>query len=330
MITVRKKPTDATKRLIAGKQSYKCANNPNVKLKGIETYLCPLWQKSINDNPGSFDESGFELDHINELSVSGDDSLENFQALCKSCHAVKTKKFQMKKSNNIYHPIYGKFILKQNNHTIYLADSVNIINNSDRWSENRPPDQLRVKEIKEYISKINSVDGILYFANIPNEGLVCYEGEHRRQALKLLEKNYKIFVNIVENPSVDYLRSKFISLNKCVPVTELYLNNNDNHKCTQNQLEIIEAVTNHYCRKWKTHRKTNPNPNRPNFNKEMLKQKIFNIIEDEIKNNITKEKMIYLVDKFNEELLHNIDQTKCTRPMLNKCNISGCYLFLQK
>ena len=328
MITVRKKPTDATKRLIAGKQSYKCANNPNVKLRGIETYLCPLWQKSINDNSGSFDESGFELDHINELSISGDDSFDNFQALCKSCHAVKTKKFQMKKSNNIYHPIYGKFILKQNNHNIYLADSVNIIN-SDRWSENRPPDMLRVSEIKEYIKKNDNVDGILYFANILNEGLVCYEGEHRRQALKSLEKNYKIFVNIVENPHIDYLRNKFISLNKCVPVTELYLNN-QSHKCTQNHLELIESITKYYCKKWKTHRKTNPNPNRPNFNKEMLKQKIFNISETYIKNNETKEQIIDCVDRFNLKIKSNINMINCTRTMINKCNVSGCYLFLEK
>ena len=85
------------KRMVAGRQCYKCANNLNTKLKGLETYKCPLWQRNPDDNQGSFDQSGFELDHINELSMSGDNSPDNFQALCKSCHSVKTKRFMMKK-----------------------------------------------------------------------------------------------------------------------------------------------------------------------------------------------------------------------------------------
>ena len=71
---IRLNPTDAQKRMVAGRQSFKCANNKNVTLKGLETYKCPLWQRAIDDNQGSFDQSGFELNQIKELSVSGDNS----------------------------------------------------------------------------------------------------------------------------------------------------------------------------------------------------------------------------------------------------------------
>ncbi len=84
--------TEARKRFIAGKQHYKCANNPSTKLKRLENYDCPLWDKE-NDNKGSFDQSGFEIDHIDEFFVSHDNTEDNLQALCKSCHSVKTKKF---------------------------------------------------------------------------------------------------------------------------------------------------------------------------------------------------------------------------------------------
>lgn len=84
--------TEAMKRYIAGKQYYKCANKPfTEKYKSLENYNCPLWEKS--ENKGSFDQSGFEIDHINEFSISQNNTEENLQALCKSCHSVKTKKF---------------------------------------------------------------------------------------------------------------------------------------------------------------------------------------------------------------------------------------------
>jgi hypothetical protein len=75
---------EATKKLVAGKQYYKCAR--------IKEYECPLWNQN-NDKRGSFDESGYEIDHIVEYSKTKDDSIDNLQALCHSCHAVKTKRF---------------------------------------------------------------------------------------------------------------------------------------------------------------------------------------------------------------------------------------------
>ena len=95
MNTVRK-VTESVKKRIAGKQFYTCGNKPHSNLKGLENYLCPLWQKSIKS--GSFDESGYEIDHIQEFAISGNDSEDNLQALCKSCHSVKTKRFMNKQS----------------------------------------------------------------------------------------------------------------------------------------------------------------------------------------------------------------------------------------
>lgn len=87
--------SEATKKFVAGSQRYKCANKPGKNLKGLEKYKCPLWAQ-MDEDRGCFDECGYEVDHINEVSVSGDNSLENLQALCKNCHLVKTKKFMMK------------------------------------------------------------------------------------------------------------------------------------------------------------------------------------------------------------------------------------------
>ena len=83
--------SEKTRKFIVGKQRYKCNNHPSKTLRNLENYSCPLWERE--DDPGSFDETGFHIDHINEFSVTRDNSNDNLQALCVSCHKEKTSKF---------------------------------------------------------------------------------------------------------------------------------------------------------------------------------------------------------------------------------------------
>lgn len=66
-----------------------CANSPGKPAPGCQGYICPLW-----DSPrfGKFDESGIEIDHIIEVCHGGTNDLNNLQALCPCCHAVKTRR----------------------------------------------------------------------------------------------------------------------------------------------------------------------------------------------------------------------------------------------
>ena len=96
-ITTLRSLTFPQKKFIAGKQFYKCANKPGANLHRLGQYKCVLWQRP-GINKGSFDESGYEIDHIVEFSIGGLESESNLQALCLSCHAVKTKKFLMAKT----------------------------------------------------------------------------------------------------------------------------------------------------------------------------------------------------------------------------------------
>lgn len=86
--------TDAKKKSVAGKQHFKCANSPGSNITRIEDYECPLW-KNHGEFRGCFDESGYDIDHIVEHSLTYNDSIKNLQALCKSCHSVKTKRFMI-------------------------------------------------------------------------------------------------------------------------------------------------------------------------------------------------------------------------------------------
>lgn len=72
------------RKQILEKQNYKCGN-----IYGINNYYCKLWKYEN----GNFDEAGYEFDHIEEYCLTQNNSINNIQALCPSCHKVKTKIF---------------------------------------------------------------------------------------------------------------------------------------------------------------------------------------------------------------------------------------------
>lgn len=76
-------------------QNHKCNNEPGSNLYNIGNYLCPFWKHY----DGYIDESGFVIDHVAEYSSSKDDTKDNLQALCSSCHAVKTRNCMKEKGN---------------------------------------------------------------------------------------------------------------------------------------------------------------------------------------------------------------------------------------
>ena len=66
------------KLLIAGEQRFRCAGDRT---------RCPCWIL----NEGSFDESGFEIDHSPAWREACRSDRSVLQALCHSCHALKTR-----------------------------------------------------------------------------------------------------------------------------------------------------------------------------------------------------------------------------------------------
>jgi hypothetical protein len=97
-------------------------------LRGLNNYDCPLWAKKYNK--GSFDKAGYAIDHIIEHSLTQDNSIENLQALCRSCHTVKTGNFNKKMSKTRKHNIIiknNKEILNENfNHSKGNDDNKNL------------------------------------------------------------------------------------------------------------------------------------------------------------------------------------------------------------
>ena len=319
---MRKSLTNSQQKTILGRQNHQCANRPSSIIKGLEDYSCPLWSKK--EYPGNFDESGYDFDHIFELAFSNDNSIDNFQALCKSCHSTKTKRFISK--HNKYHPVYGKHLFNNGESDFYLSDSLKIVEKSKIWSRNRKPDLKRVEKIKKYILEKNLVDGIIYLAEL-DEGLICYDGNHRREALKNIDKNFKVLVNILEKKETANLEEKFRNLNKCVPITDLVFSKGTTH----NEIDKIKKVCDYFMEIWKDHRKASSRPRKPNFNQNTLEEKIVKIIEFYGQNikKISLEKIKQYVNNYNMLLKNKAASFNLKDTIKEKCAKNNCYLFIE-
>jgi hypothetical protein len=132
--------SESTKKQIAGRQGYKCANFPGSNLERIGAYKCILWKLDNSIFQGNFDITGYDIDHITEFCKSGNDSPDNLQALCKTCHMVKTRNFmtvrtkkpKKTKKNNID----NSDVIRTNNNECFIDSNNNSKDESNNDSDN--------------------------------------------------------------------------------------------------------------------------------------------------------------------------------------------------
>ena len=216
------------------------------------------------------------------------------------------------------------------------------------WKYNRPPDLTRCYDIARYIyiSK-NVVDTMLYvsFNNI-NQSFEIIDGIHRYTSLKIIKnENSKqldlltpsefgnnndakwiydsyIILNIRINTTEGELIELFKSLNKSNPIPDLYIRD-----INKDKREIIEAVSNNWQIKYKSHFSSNNKPNKPNINRDRfidLLEKIFD------KYNITNENkqlLDELLQRTNTNILYNLPK-KLSNTIKEKCVGTGLWLFI--
>jgi hypothetical protein len=185
-----------------------------------------------------------------------------------------------------------------------------------QWKYNRPPDMGRVPEIHKWMKEFNRMDGVLNLAYIQNEGLVCFEGNHRRLALDGLD--IKVLVDIVWGATHDIVKHEFQRLNKSVSVPDLYVVENDSNL----RIQIEDAVSN-FRKKYSTHESASGRPIRPNFNRDKLTDE-FTRLQKELK--ISVPELVDRLDKLNDKYKSK-DRSKLSPNVQLKCGLSDLWLF---
>jgi hypothetical protein len=185
------------------------------------------------------------------------------------------------------------------------------------WKHNRLPDQDRVKEIHEFMKESKRMDGMIYLASIGNE-LVCYESNHRREALKGLDDMLPILVDFLPSATDVMIKTEFLRLNKQVSVPELYFSHDPEQIFNDLKLAVDE-----FCEKYKKHKVTSNNPQRPNFNRDTLMQDFSRVIKEL---NIDVEELLVRLTRYNKKLILK-DKTGLSKKIIEKCTESGLWLF---
>ncbi len=129
------------------------------------------------------------------------------------------------------------------------------------WRLNRPHDETRVPDIMKQLKTQEYVDGIIYMCRDRN-GLICYDGIHRIESLKTLYQmdsthTHTMLVHLIPEYDEAKIRDKFDSLNKCIPVPEIYSSAHrelDNKKLVE---DIVKYFTSTYPEMFKPTKRPN-------------------------------------------------------------------------
>ena len=231
---------------------------------------------------------------------------------------------------------FGKKIASfGDNKRLYLVNSKKMYHMTSNWKFNRPPDESKVDEIRKQIIKSKNVDGIIHIAQIFTKDksfkYVCYDGNHRREALKDIS-NMKVLVCLLRHASNETIKNEFIRLNKATPVPELYIPNDIDELLIAKTKLAIEECIKFFRSRYPKHFSSSRRPKRPNINQDTLNDILYDYIKENSLFSITKKELIRKLITINVSYIREekIDLSKIPPKILEKCKKTGCYIFLKK
>lgn len=231
------------------------------------------------------------------------------------------------------------------------------LQNIQNWKYNRPPDNVRVVKMAEYmVTNRPMLDTMIYcnYNSITNKYEI-YDGIHRLTTLKYIVEQHEkdkhdymnnsiymhsidwllyrtLLFNIRVNATEGEIMEIFMSLNKSVPIPELYIENPSEKKrlCVEKTVEIYQQM-------YKTHFSPSVKVQRPNTNRESFTNfvsQIYDFILPSCEN-----ELIQQLDEINNDVRTQVlemetdskrmKKYKITAGMISKCKASNCYLFME-
>jgi hypothetical protein len=185
------------------------------------------------------------------------------------------------------------------------------------WKYNRPPDPERVAEIHQYVSESKRADGMIYIACV-NQQLVCYESNHRREALKGLTEVAHVLVDVLWSATDEMVKQEFFRLNKAVSVPDLYVDNS-----TEESVSLVLSAVDSFCAKYSKLRSPSGRPNRPNYNRDVFTQEFIRVMKEL---RIPASELLIRLDRLNSEMSTR-PRSKLSVNVGQKCDAVGLWLF---
>lgn len=219
---------------------------------------------------------------------------------------------------------FGTELYRDQRHVGYKVHVKHMIPLWKKWSKNRDPDMQRVDEMVTngvYIPKI------IHLAELEREGLVCYDGNHRREVLKrLVDDSLTCIVDIIFNATYDDVYEAFVNVNKGVELPEIYIEDSDNIK------NDVTDLVRKYEDKYKPYVSISSKCRAPQFNRDMFIENITKIYRYLLGQKTIRE-IGDLLEKLNHEYSrgHMCKAHSTYKPnVIEKCKKHGLWLFLER
>lgn len=198
-----------------------------------------------------------------------------------------------------------------------------------KWSRNRDPDMSRVQEMLAYYQRGGYIPCLIHLAEIRGEGLVCYDGNHRREVFNQCDDDIVCIVDVMFDACQNDVYKAFDHINKSVQLPAIYLDNDDND--TTIKEEIIQLVRS-YEAKYKAFQSTSTRYHAPNFNRDAFVENVYHMYQN-FNGKMDIQGIAQLLEKLNIEY----SKERLCRPhstykphVVEKCKKHNMWLFLER
>jgi hypothetical protein len=196
-----------------------------------------------------------------------------------------------------------------------------------KWSRNRDADMSRVQEMRQYIDAGGFIAPFLHVADLMDEGLVCYDGNHRREAFSLcvLTEDFSVVLDVLCHATQDKVFHAFDVVNKAVQVPAMFVEEDESH-LKQDILEVVRRFEQTY----KSFCSTSSRCHAPQFNRDAFMDSLYNIYKEFQGRYTVKEIEAGLV-RLNELYSTGKIPTGKVRPaIVKKCKEQGLWIFKER
>jgi hypothetical protein len=227
----------------------------------------------------------------------------------------------------------GQLLYVNGKHKTYSIIWGKIDSQCKKWSRNRDADMNRVDEMDTFQGRGGYIPRMIHLAVLEDEGLVCYDGNHRRELFRRGSLLYDIrcIVDVIFGATQRDVYEAFNHINKSVQVPELYFEESDGGATPCVKDEIV-ALARSYEKRYKPFLSTSAYCHRPNFNRDGFVNNIYDIYLG-LDKKLGVSQIAVALEVLNEK--YGADQlckkhARYPKGVIDKCAQHGLWLFLER
>lgn len=197
------------------------------------------------------------------------------------------------------------------------------------WSRNRLPDRNRVEEMLSFYKEGGYIPPVIHLAEIQGEGLVCYDGNHRREVLNLCGEDAMCIIDVMFDAKQCDVFMAFDNLNKSIEVPSIYTSPKEDAVYVQKKLtDLVKKYEIKYPKFLSPAKRFHA----PNFNRDVLVNDLSEIYErfdGKIDIDELESKLELLNSEYSKENMCK-PHSQYPEKTVKKCRESNFWLFIDR